>query len=510
MRSFLPLTLALMLPAPVAEAWTEANVQSAVASVEVAPDGAARVGMLLTVHIHGGWLEGLEVAGLDEDLVLDETKRPWATGEDGEKFSPEVRISRDGVLQFSFRGRGRSPRRGTIVIGFVYHTELAHRTTRPGEDETIVVGWTLPGWRSGLDAVEVDLSLPGEATSLLENFEDDASIRSRVVPTRSRTIVRFHRAHLPRTVPWRVEAATDEAAMIEELRAVPVAEPKPQPEYSSERTPEEMLIPVLALLGFWLVGHLVAHRSQCRRRRLRARATVFFPELPLPDLVRAPLIVGPLVATYFVWEAQPFVGFLLALAATLLTLRPTPKPHASGPDLTVRTADRSHHRIADRQRLFGRLGLRSVFDLSAPLGIVATTGIAFAAFQFSEAELTTDPYLWGTLALFFAPPASTTRFHLPDRGPFALRELRQFAGQIRMEDLRLRLDAHHDEKDDWIDSRLSLTNPLGETVELSVCLRPGLGGMIATIVGEDGAPVLLEQVELLFSPPEAAPLAEAA
>ena len=45
-----------------ARAWTEAQVQSAQARVEIQPSGEVKVHMRLAVHVHGGWLEGLDVA----------------------------------------------------------------------------------------------------------------------------------------------------------------------------------------------------------------------------------------------------------------------------------------------------------------------------------------------------------------------------------------------------------------------------------------------------------------
>lgn len=157
--SALVVVAALFAAAP-ARAWTDAAVRSVQARVELRPDASARITLTATVRVHGGWLEGLELAGLDPDLVLDETAPPFALDAEGQRYEPRAEVLAGGRVLLAFGRRG-APRRGTITVTIAYTTSLAHRATEPLEDEGLVrVRWTLPGWRSGLDGVQIEIVAP--------------------------------------------------------------------------------------------------------------------------------------------------------------------------------------------------------------------------------------------------------------------------------------------------------------------------------------------------------------
>ncbi len=60
---WLALALGGLLATPsVAAAWTEAAVRSVEARLRLEPDGSAHVTLTATVRVHGGWLQGLELA----------------------------------------------------------------------------------------------------------------------------------------------------------------------------------------------------------------------------------------------------------------------------------------------------------------------------------------------------------------------------------------------------------------------------------------------------------------
>ncbi|MCZ7682239.1 MAG: hypothetical protein M5U28_26990 [Sandaracinaceae bacterium] len=149
--SALVVVAALCAAAP-ARAWTDAAVRSVQARVELRPDASARVTLTATVRVHGGWLEGLELAGLDPDLVLDETAPPFALDAEGQRYEPRAEVLAGGRVLLAFGRRG-APRRGTVTVTIAYATSLAHRATEPLEDEGLVrVRWTLPAGAPGSTA----------------------------------------------------------------------------------------------------------------------------------------------------------------------------------------------------------------------------------------------------------------------------------------------------------------------------------------------------------------------
>jgi len=198
----------LAMPAGV-RAWTDAQVHGADAEVVMDPDGRAEVTLTLALRVRGGWLEGLEVAGLEPDAQLLEAPQVVSLpgeGETPERFHPRGRVREPrgddlaARIQLSFHRR-ESPRRGRYRIVVRYATDLGSRLM-PREDGDGWKGeWTLPAWRSGLDGVTITLRLPAGAT-----FDPDAPPRALVERERTNgaggTILRWDRAHLPRTTAW--------------------------------------------------------------------------------------------------------------------------------------------------------------------------------------------------------------------------------------------------------------------------------------------------------------------
>ncbi len=219
-RSTLRVTLfafaALMFAWPAkVSAWTEAQVESARALVTVDRDAHAVVDMTLRVQVHGGWLEGLEVAGLDPDLSL--TSNLEMRSEDGDRYEPTVDVRSGGRVLLRFRRRG-APRRGVYEVRFSYQTELAHRATEPTDDGAIRVSWTLPGWRTGLDGVEIAINAPRGAELPRDTTEELSSVVHGREDEAESVTHRWRRAHLPRTIPWTVSLDVPADQMNEALR----------------------------------------------------------------------------------------------------------------------------------------------------------------------------------------------------------------------------------------------------------------------------------------------------
>src|SRR5688500_11613846 len=87
--------------APSARAWTSAAVRSVEAQVALAPDGSADVTLIAVVAVQGGWLEGLEIAGLDPDLALVDPPA-WAIDAGGDRYAPRVEVLSGGRVSIAF------------------------------------------------------------------------------------------------------------------------------------------------------------------------------------------------------------------------------------------------------------------------------------------------------------------------------------------------------------------------------------------------------------------------
>ncbi|MBO6940842.1 MAG: hypothetical protein JJ863_38055 [Deltaproteobacteria bacterium] len=277
-------------------AWTDAQVHGADADVVLSPDGRAEVTLSLSLRVRGGWLEGLEIAGLEPDAQLIEDPRMVSVpgeGETLERFHPRASVREprgddpDARIQLSFHRR-ESPRRGRYRIEVRYSTDLGSRLM-PREDGDGWKGeWTLPAWRSGLDGVTITLRLPRGAT-----FDPDAPPRALVERERSSegglTVLRWDRAHLPRTTPWplrfELPAGSLDPALAERLRVgAPVdseeanAGSVPTPGTTtiprSAPAPFEMppWLPLALALAMLVTGALF--EREARRRRARPRPLV--------------------------------------------------------------------------------------------------------------------------------------------------------------------------------------------------------------------------------------------
>ncbi len=183
MRVFaLGLLLLVALPDR-AHAWVDATVRSASAQVSIDEHAHAHVAIDATLRIDGGWLEALEIDGLDPGLTLDPadpvtmTTQPTpderAAGEAPEPLEPTVTLRDDGVLVLSFPRRRSSPRRGEYLVHLAYDASVADRAALA--DDGAHVHWTFPAWRHGLDSVVVALTLPPGAEPVLAEEDEIAS-----------------------------------------------------------------------------------------------------------------------------------------------------------------------------------------------------------------------------------------------------------------------------------------------------------------------------------------------
>jgi hypothetical protein len=113
-------------------------VQSAHARVEVQASGEVKVHMRLAVHVQGGWLEGLDIAGLDPELTLDPAQQIVLVSADGQQFFPAVDASQPGTIGLAFRRRD-APRRGEYALELAYRAVLAPGAVQPLEGRALAL-----------------------------------------------------------------------------------------------------------------------------------------------------------------------------------------------------------------------------------------------------------------------------------------------------------------------------------------------------------------------------------
>lgn len=436
-----------------AHAWTDAHVQTASAALRLSPEGALDVELTMRVHVRGGWLEALEVAGLDPALVLV-SDTVVAVSDEGERLTARASANEDGRVSIVFPRRA-GPRRGHYTLVLPYRADLASRFV-PSDPEHVRASWTFPGWQSGLDGVEVVLDAPRGARFL---GEDDALItltRNRE-DVGDRTLLRWRRAHLPRTLAWELAFELPRSSVAPHLgsAALPTQreapeEPAPLPHRAAARAESTPLRVGVLFAGATALLSLLGFAYESRRRGVRARFV-----LPLPFALRVVLLLATiaLASTLFASSVASTVGArLVALASVVLLVSPR---SAQGRAAKLGAWERAGSReLADAERAVrrSRVGLFAWVDATAAAGL-ATFASSFAAIT----QL-------GTVApeeLLFAamPPLLLSRHRLPRTVHERLLRLRAFAmgaSASELTGLALQLAIHRDTQGAPQDARLRI------------------------------------------------------
>ncbi len=422
------LAVALLTPGS-ARAWTEANVSSVSADVDVDASGHAQVTLLLTVRIGGGWLSGLDLDGLDPDLVLDEAKPPWAMSADDptQTWTPTVRVREEGGVRLGFGGRG-SPRRGTLLVGLSYATELAGRGTTPIDDGQVRVSWTLPGWRAGLDNVEVKIATP-EGAEVAPSMEDGSEAADDISEEErpGHSVHVFRRIHLPRTMPWTVSVDLPAEALDPALRGPTVALPH-TPEARSEPVEGPVAgLAMILLVAFLSLASRASFASACRARDLRPRPLVAGPFWLILPAIAALVALGQ---RFVLAEPAVTVATLVAIAAA--AIQRAPRARAALPALGGGPLGREALAIAKRERFAAHLIGTPLLDLTT-LGGAALFFAAVAAALTLGDELGHTPSALSLAAVGLStiPFLTATRFHLTRGRAERLLLLRRLAEEWR-------------------------------------------------------------------------------
>lgn len=451
------LLLGVLLPAP-AHAWTDAAVRSVRAEVTIDGEARARVALTVDVHVHGGWLEGLDLAGFDPDLVVDEASPAFALDQAGERYTPTIRTLEGGRIQLSFARH--SPRRGRVTIVMAYHTSLAHRATEPlpGEDR-VRVRWALPGWSGGLDGVQIDvLAPPGSTMAPGQRTEPGASLTTLVEERDGRAALRWRRAHLPRTVSWVVAVDVPAAAMAPSLRGPPVlASTAPAPHRAARALPR--VDPRFSWFAFALaIGLLVVLKTFCMRRLARLARSAVAPLVPLPAIVRLPLALVGCALGGWLGAAHPWPAIAALASAALLSayragLPPPPSRLGAWRDVDARWIH-----AARRASTWSLLAPRGLLDVTTPLG--AAHALAWLSLPLSWPALAGPPMememLWLMAVLPLPILATGTRLSFPPGPTASLSRLLRFARRLRdlPDGVALRPTMHIDARGELQDARL--------------------------------------------------------
>jgi hypothetical protein len=187
-----------LLPSP-ARAWTEAHVREADVALSLRDDGRIDVELDLALEVRGGWLEQLELPGLDDGgLTLAKEEPALALLEGGEQVPAQV-SRRASTLLLKFARRD-GLRRGH------HHLRVRYSLARPGvvSDAEQRLTWTLPGFEAGLRRAAIRVRGPSGMGAL-----ETPDVAQAVEPgdAAGRRVLTFTRVHVPRATPWTIAVA---------------------------------------------------------------------------------------------------------------------------------------------------------------------------------------------------------------------------------------------------------------------------------------------------------------
>lgn len=405
-------------------------VRSASARVTIDENAHAHVAIDATLRIEGGWLEALELDGLDAGLVLDPldpatmstapTPDEALEGRVAERLEPRVTLREDGVLELTFTRR-HAPHRGDYVVHLAYDADLASRTH--ADADGVHVDWTFPAWRHGLDSVRVEITAPAGAHPVL-GADDEIEVTE--ASDGDHAIWTLTRAHLARTREWPITLLLPEGAM---HVVMPAPELTTRAALTSD--PEVPRAPWQGGIALAAASVLVALRISRARRRGEVTRTLERPLLPLSAPVRSlgALVVGAaLMGVALVGQDARWLAGLTIVLAVLASSR--------GPALAVmprmgsfRHATPTIRQRARKERLWSALGIDAWLDASSPLGLVIVT--AFGVFAWSVPRAALGAALLA-FAVVLVASLDGARRNRPEPPLVALSRLLSFARRTRV------------------------------------------------------------------------------
>ncbi len=426
-----------------ARAWTDATVRSARAEVALTGDGRAHVTMWARVRVDGGWLEGMELEGLDEDAVLD-PEHPLTFRDVNGLALPVIVTPRDGGRVSLRFARRSAPRRGEYDIDVAWTTGLSG--SRALDTTTLEAHWVFPAWRYGLDAVEVRWIVPaGSAPLPAGEFTAPVEVQTQPVPAddllgaSDRIAISYQRAHLPRTSDWDTVVHVPRALWPHAAGADVDVELDPVPvPVVRDASPSGTTASVAAASSDqptrtrWLIfTSLLALAALLKRadldvRARRVRQSVrWLLATPRSIHVLLSLVVAALGALTFAleWDASAcLVASALLVAATWQRAAIDPPRPRVMPLSAVSTDERVR---AERAGYLEWLGLGSLVEPTR-LGLVSASAAMLLAFD-------SDAPSRLFAALFVALVVSGSRARLAISSASTLRRLSQVVRSVRLD-----------------------------------------------------------------------------
>lgn len=368
--------LALLLVPSSGQAWTRAHVREAHARVELPGDEPARVQLELVVDVQGGWLERLELPGLDEDLTLSAEQPALITLESGEEL-PAAASAKGGTIVLKFARRD-GLRRGLHRIRVRYETQLAGRAVVEGERAQL--SWTLPGWEAGLLGADVTVVGPPGLRAV-----EDVNVAQDLQETSEgeRHVLRFTRIHVPRASPWTVAW---------ELPAASVAGASGMADGMARPVRDGRMGAVLALATTLLA--LLSRfgvRSRLRRQGLTARGALLGWSAPTWLLVLLGALAG------LVWSRSVVLAMLCALVLHGLSCERVGQPQGPLPLGSFAPLGARDRAASLRSLWLARVGL-PWRDVGSLLGALTMLALIVGAFL-DQRAFDTAGDAWGYIAL---------------------------------------------------------------------------------------------------------------
>jgi hypothetical protein len=393
-------------------AWTRAHVREVHARLDLEETGQTQVRLELVVDVRGGWLERLELPGLDEGLRL--SSEPVSVLRESGGPAAGQALVEAGVLTLRF-ARSDGLRRGIHRLRVQYTADLAGRA-QPQRSGFSRLSWTLPGWEAALAAAEIVVTGP-MALRAVPDPEGAAEVAGSV--EEGRRVLRFARVHVPRASPWQVTLELPTALLA----------PNGARASSSVRQAE-------AAPGRWrtglLLGGAIGLLAVFGRRRTRAHlAALGRPARTLlaPVHLASWALGGMSLLSGAAWHWSPGAalgGWLLLIALSQETAAP-PCAIALGRFEPLRA--RQLRNLA-RARARERIGLPWV-DPASWLGLVFMLGCAAAlALHAGSFALAGDPWGLGLVCALLGF-AATSRLWQPRSTPEQVELLVQAAAKMQ-------------------------------------------------------------------------------
>jgi hypothetical protein len=371
----------------VALAWTRAQVREVGARLEIEATGRTQVELDLSVEVEGGWLERLELPGLDEGLSLA-PEPAWVALESGERAPARAELAA-GVVTLRFARRAL--RRGVHRVHVQYATELALHA-QPQRTGFGRVTWTLPGWESALSGAEIVVLGPSELRALVE---PDAAAEVETGMEGGRRLLRFRRVHVPRASPW---AVTFELPLAAVASAAPAARARvPTPTPAAGRTTGLLLGTAIGLIVTW-GGRRTRARLSALGYAARPRLTPF--RLPWWALAALCSLSG---ACWPWWPSVSLLGWSALIALGLERPGAPLRALALG---RFEPPGKQALRSLARARLYEHSGLTSGDPASAlglALLLLSLAGLGWAGSPFAPG----NPWGLGVLCALLAFSASS-------------------------------------------------------------------------------------------------------